>query len=233
MLAGDPKDPWWVPAPLRNEVHSPGRIALSMQKAEPAVQAALRQTAKWLEDAGYRVEEAQPPGLEEAGRLFFTLVVSEGLASREDRAGTSRAIQAYGDGPAKRARRSTVASLKALDYAGYINAFARRAAILRQWMVFFEHYQALLLPVSRVRPFPVDEDQRGDAAMAALLEAQVPMLAASTLGLPGLAVPATLAEGLPVGVQLIGRRYGEELLFAAARAVEERTQVKTPIEPRL
>jgi amidase len=68
--------------------------------------------------------------------------------------------------------------------------------------------------------------------MAMLLEAQVPMLAASTLGLPGLAAPATLADGVPVGVQLIGRRYGEELLLAAARAIEERTAVKTPIEPR-
>src|SRR3954465_1619018 len=139
MLAGDPKDPWWVPVPLRNEVHSPGRVALSMQKAEPAVQAALRQAATWLEDAGYRGEEAEPPALEEAGGLFFglgeggrlvfTLVVSEGLASKEDRAGTSRAIETYGDGPAKRARRSTVASLQPLDYQRYINAFARRAAL--------------------------------------------------------------------------------------------------------
>ncbi|MBW8905787.1 MAG: amidase family protein [Betaproteobacteria bacterium] len=231
-IAGDPRDPWSVSVPLRNDGLSPGRIALSMQKAAPEVQAALRHAAKWLEDAGYRVEEAEPPRLEEAGRLFFTLVVSEGMASKEDRAGTSRAIEAYGDEPAKRARRSTVASLMPLDYAGYINAFARRAAILRQWMVFFERYQALLLPVSRERPFAVDEDQRGDAAMAMLLEAQVPMLAASTLGLPGLTVPATLADGVPVGVQLIGRRYGEELLLAAARAIEERTGVRTPIEPR-
>ena len=231
-IAGDPRDPWSVSVHLRNDGLSPGRIALSMQKAAPEVQAALRHAAKWLEDAGYRVEEAEPPRLEEAGRLFFTLVVSEGMASKEDTAGTSRAIEAYGDEPAKRARRSTVASLKPLDYAGYINAFARRAAILRQWMVFFERYQALLLPVSRERPFAVDEDQRGDAAMAMLLEAQVPMLAASTLGLPGLTVPATLADGVPVGVQLIGRRYGEELLLAAARAIEERTGVRTPIEPR-
>ena len=79
-----------VSVPLRNDGLSPGRIALSMQKAAPEVQAALRHAAKWLEDAGYRVEEAEPPRLEEAGRLFFTLVVSEGMASKEDTAGTSR-----------------------------------------------------------------------------------------------------------------------------------------------
>ena len=233
-LAGDPRDPWWVPVPLRKDVPAPGRIALCMQKGEPAVQAALGQAAKWLEDAGYTVEEAEPPRLEEAGRMFFTLVVSEGLASKEDKAGTSRAIEAYGDEASKRARRSMAASMKALDYEGYVNAWARRASILRQWMLFFERYQALLLPVSRLRPFPIDEDQRGDAAMAALLESNVPLLAASTLGLPGIAAPATLADGVPVGVQLIGRRYGEELLFAAAAAIGERQRVMTgPIDPRL
>ena len=56
-------------------------------------------------------------------------------------------------------------------------------------MVFFERYQLVVMPVSWQRPFPVDEDQKGDAAMAALLRAQVPILACSTLGLPGLAVP--------------------------------------------
>ena len=91
----------------------------------------------------------------------------------------------------------------------------------------------MLLPVSWQRPFPVDEDQRGDAAMAALLGAQVPILAASALGLPGLAVPATLADGVPVGVQLIGGRYTEEILFAAGEAIEARSAVKTPIDPRL
>jgi amidase len=99
-------------------------------------------------------------------------------------------------------------------------------------MLFFERYQVLLLPISWQRPFPVDADQKGDAAMRALLEAQVPILAASVLGLPGLAVPATLAEGIPLGVQLIAGRFGEEVLFAAGAAIEARSAVKTPIDPR-
>ena len=140
--------------------------------------------------------------------------------STDDRAGTTKAIEALGDEPCKRARRSMVASIEPLDYEGYVSALARRAALLRRWMVFFERYQFALLPVSWQRPFPVDEDQKGDAAMAALLRAQVPILACSTLGLPGLACPATLADGVPVGVQLIGPRYGEEMLFAAAAAIE-------------
>jgi amidase len=236
MMQRDPRDPWWVPVPLRDEAPRPGRVALCAgvpgAEVDPAVAAAVRQAGLWLQDAGYEVEEAAPPNLLEAGKLFFTLVVSENAVSKDDRAGTTKAIEALGDEPARRARKSTVASIQALDYEGYVMALARRAALLRQWMLFFERYQVLLLPISWQRPFPVDADQKGDAAMRALLEAQVPILAASVLGLPGLAVPATLAEGIPLGVQLIAGRFGEEVLFAAGAAIEARSAVKTPIDPR-
>jgi len=237
MMGRDARDPWWVPVPLKNETPPKGRVAMCAgipeADVDPAVAAAVKQAGKWLADAGYEVEEVAPPHLHEAGSLFFTLVVSENAVSTDDRAGTTKAIEALGDEACKRARRSTVAAVTPLDYEGYVSALARRAAILRRWMVFFEKYQLVLMPISWQRPFPVDEDQKGDAPVAALLRAQVPILACSTLGLPGLACPATLADGVPVGVQLVGPRYGEELLFAAAEAIEARTSVKTPIEPRL
>ena len=236
MTGRDARDPWWVPVPLRDEAPAKGRVALCSGIPEadidPAVSAAVKQVGKWLADAGYEVEEAAPPHLHEAGSLFFTLVVSENAVSTDDRAGTTKAIEAFGDEACKRARRSMVASIRPLDYEGYVSALARRAALLRRWMAFFERYQFVVMPVSWQRPFPVDEDQKGDAAMAALLRAQVPTLVCSTLGLPGLACPATLADGVPVGVQLVGPRYGEEMLFAAAEAIEARTAVQTPIDPR-
>jgi amidase len=235
MMGRDARDPWWVPVPLQDETPPKGRVAMCAgipeAQVDPAVAAAVKQAGKWLADAGYEVEEAAPPHLHEAGSLFFTMVVSENAVSKDDRAGTTKAIEALGDEPCKRARRSTVAAIRALDYEGYVSALARRAALLRRWMVFFERYQLVLMPISWQRPFPVDEDQKGDAPVAALLRAQVPILACSTLGLPGLACPATLVDGVPVGVQLVGPRYGEEMLFAAAEAIEARTPVKTPIEP--
>ena len=237
MMGRDARDPWSVPVPLKDEVPPKGRVALCAGIAEadvdPAVAAAAKQAGQWLADAGYEVEEVAPPHLHEAGSLFFTLVVSENAVSTDDRAGTTKAIEALGDEACKRARRSMVASIQPLGYEAYVSALARRAALLRRWMVFFERYQFVVMPVSWQRPFPVDEDQKGDVAMAALLRAQVPTLVCSTLGLPGLACPVTLADGVPVGVQLVGPRYGEEMLFAGAEAIEARTTVKTPIDPRL
>jgi amidase len=236
MADGDPRDPWWVPVPFTGKAPPPGRIAvctgLPGSSVDPPVSAAVRQAAQWLADAGYKVEDTSPPYLQEAGDIFFTLIASEGVVSKEDRAGTSKAIEALGDEAVKRARRSIVASVKPLNYEGYIDAFARRAAILRQWMLFFERYQFLVLPTSWRLPFPVDLDQQGDAVMAGLLKSQQPMLVASILGLPGLAAPTGNADRVPVGVQLISGRFQEELLLAAGEVIEARQPPALPIDPK-
>jgi amidase len=231
MAAGDPRDPWWVPGRPGNERPPQAcRVALFAKnpgaEMDPAVSAALRSAAKWLEDAGYRIEEAEPPNFEEIARLFFTLVRSE------ERSTTTSAIDRLGDAQLRKARASTMAYASELDYNGYIMAFSRRAAILREWMQFLERYPLLLLPVSSLRPVPLDYDQEGDAAVARMLTSHHPMLAVSMLGLPGLAVPTGQVDGIPVGVQLVAQRFREDICLAAAEVIEARCPAVTPIEPR-
>jgi amidase len=192
---------------------------------DPAVSSAIMQAARWLEDAGYRIEEAAPPRFEEAARLFFTLVRSE------EKPSTTKAVEQLGDDALRRARASTMAYASELDFEGYVKAFATRAAILRDWMLFFERYPLLLMPVSWQRPFPVDFDQGGDEAVARMLSAHHPMLAVSTLGLPGLSLPTGLADGVPVGVQLVSGRFREEACLVAGEIIEARQPVATPIDP--
>jgi amidase len=57
-------------------------------------------------------------------------------------------------------------------------------------------------------------------------------VAVNNLGLPAVAVPVGIANGLPQGVQVIGPRYREDLCLAAAEAIEEQLGVITPIDPR-
>ena len=73
------------------------------------------------------------------------------------------------------------------------------------------------MPVSWQRPFPVDFDQQGDEAVARMLDAHHPMLAVSTLGLPGLSIPTGLADGVPLGVQLVAGRYRRGVVPARRR----------------
>jgi amidase len=158
--------------------------------------------------------------------LFFTLVRTEESAS------ITRSIETLGDDALRRARASTMAYADVLDFSGYIRAFGRRAAILREWMLFFERYPLLLLPVSCERPFPIDFDQGGDEAVRRMLTAHHPLLAISILGLPGVSVPTGLVDGVPVGVQLTSARFQEMICLAAAEVIAARQPLQLPIEPR-
>lgn len=221
MSTGDSRDPWWVPAPL--DLRQPGdskRVALfcgtSSMKPDPAVLDALLRAAKSLEDAGYTVETAAPPRFEEAAELWLNVLMNEASGSM------GREIERAGDAAIQRAYRSMLTHRSVLDRDGFVQAMAMRTTVLRGWGAFFDRYPVLLMPVSFERPFLIDQDQQGDAAMGGILRAQSPLVSTAILGLPGLSVPVGLADGVPMGVQLVAGRFREDLCLAAGEAIEAR-----------
>ncbi len=221
MSSGDARDPWWVPAPL--DLRRPGdsrRVALfcgtAALQADPAVLEALLRSAKSLEDAGYIVETAAPPRFEEAAELWLDVLMNEAAGSM------GREIERAGDLAIQRAYRSMLTHAATLEKDGFVKAMALRTTILRAWGEFFERYPVLLMPVSFQRPFLVDQDQQGDAVMGDMLRAQSPLVSTAILGLPGLSVPVGLADGAPMGVQLVAGRFREDLCLAAGEAIEAR-----------
>ena len=130
-------------------------------------------------------------------------MTEERAASQKEMAASTSGIENFGDEAVKRARAGPRAFAREFDFDGYIRALARRTTILRQWQIFLERYPLLVMPVSWQRPFVVDADQQGDEAVRRLLEAQFPLLAVSILGLPSLAAPTGLVDGVPIGVQLV------------------------------
>ena len=237
LAAPDPRDPWSVPVPL-GAGGAAGRSraailsSLPGADADPAVTEAVRKAGGWLEDAGHDVEEAAPPRLDEASGLFWPILMAEErAATAAERAASSSGIERYGDEAVKRARASVRAYAGDLDYETYVRALASRTTMLREWYAFFERYPILVMPISWQRPYPIDHDQKGDDAVREMLDAHRPMLAISLLGLPGLSVPVSLADGVPVGVQIASARFGEERLLAAGEVIEARAAMATPIDP--
>ena len=88
----------------------------------------------------------------------------------------------------------------------------------------------LLMPVSTEQPFEHGEDIESDAAAIRLAAAQWSCMALPVLGVPGLSVSAGVYGGLPVGVQLVGARFREDLVLDAGEVIEERAGVPAPIE---
>jgi len=231
MAARDPRDPWWVPAPHEHGgERQPCRVALLRALpgvgCDEAVAEALRKSAAWLEEAGYQVEEVMPPRWTEAAELWALLVLNE------TRFSMLSAIEAHGDGAIRRAAGAMMEVTPTVAFDEFRAALARRSTILREWTLFLERYPIVLTPTSWRKPFPIDADQQGVEAMRRIIEANSPLFVPPILGLPGLSVPTGIAEGLPMGVHLIGSRYDEERLLVAGEVIEARCGRLTPIDPR-
>ena len=117
-----------------------------------------------------------------------------------------------------------------LDGEGYMRAIASRTRLLREWLVFLERYPLILTPVSVTRALEVNCDLKGDDAVKDILGNALRFSSAmSVLGLPVAVTPAGLVGGHPIGVQLIGSRYREDMCLDAAAAIEARVGVMTQV----
>ncbi len=229
MSVGDARDPWWVPAPLSGP-ELPRRVALTVNcqglPADPAVVAAVRQAGAWLADAGYVVEELEPPSLSEAQELWQL------IGNDEARKFMWPTVEQLGDEGVRKSFGWMLAGSAVLDHAAHLRAFARRATLLRHWQMFLQQHPLVLCPVSGEPPFPWGLDVDSQASMQRVIRAQESMFAVPVLGLPALSVPTGMAGPVPMGVQLIGPRFREDLLLDAAEVIEARCPPMTPVDPR-
>jgi amidase len=105
----------------------------------------------------------------------------------------------------------------------------------RIWQVFrelFARFDHLVTPTMAVPPFPVEQNYPETIAgrpMQTYVDWIAPTFVLSLTGLPVASVPCGLdAEGLPVGLQIVGRPRGEEAVLALARVIQEVCPVGPP-----
>lgn len=90
----------------------------------------------------------------------------------------------------------------------------------------------MLSPVWTEPAFRAGDDiADGDGAVRTLRLIRC-VLPGNLLGLPAAVVPAAVADGLPIGVQITGPRFREDLCLDAAVAIEAALGARTPIDPR-
>ena len=103
--------------------------------------------------------------------------------------------------------------------AYYLKAQKARTLLIDEFNKLFETYDALVAPVAPTPAFKLGENTEDPVKMYL---ADVMTVPASLAGLPALSVPAgKTAEGLPVGVQLMGPRKSDALLLALAKEGEK------------
>ena len=228
MAAEDPRDPWWVPAPMEGPVFAK-RVALCVapegMKVAPEVKAALMDAALRLEAAGWQVEDIPIPPMQEAADINAQLWMAE------MRAGAAEMVALENEADSQFVFAQMTARSAEIDINGLLNALKNRATLVRQWQVFLASHPVVLCPVSGELPFTQQQDVQSEAAFEAIMQSQLTQLALPALGLPGLTVATGYAGQTPVGVQLIGARYREDILLEAGEAIEAAGPKIMPSDP--
>jgi amidase len=231
VLAGPSwRDPWSVPAPIRGpKAASPIRVALVVDPAgmgtAKQVQEGVRRAAEVLEDAGYAVDEVEPPSIEVAAKILLSMLNTPDIramwqaGSQMLPADTRRFLSAFYE----------VAGDP--DPVATAQSFCARHSLLRAWGEFQETHPLIVAPIYTDVPFEAGTDLE-DGRVAETIRGMRMAMAVNALGLPAVAVPVGIGEGLPQSVQVIGQRYREDLCLDAAAAIEDRLGILTPIDPK-
>ena len=209
----DARDPDVSPVPLVPEVSSPSfqdlRIAWAPTFPNVSVsrdiRAAIEQLATELASLGCRVEERLPEvNFAEQRELFRELA--------------NLIVQVFQPHPE---------GTPPLTLADYFTALHRRDDFIRAWNRFFDEWDVLLCPITATTAFPhcaTGTPLDVDGEMVEYWKTTAPCGPATLTGHPAVAIPLSQdREGLPIGVQVIGQRWGEERLLAIAKVLVEVT----------
>ncbi|MFZ0766395.1 amidase family protein [Bradyrhizobium sp.] len=229
MSAYDPRDPWWVPAPLEGpSMKKRAALCVNPDGLDPVaeVRAAVVDAGKRLERAGWTVEEVTslPPLKEAAGhqtRLWLGDNYEAQLAAAERE----------GDPGALACLRGNRSKVFPFDADALSKTLTRRATLVREWSLFLEKYAVLVMPVSGELPFPDQLDTRDAASFTRVWHAQLTQIAIPFMGLPGLTVSTGLVGRVPVGVQVVAGRYREDLCLLAGEAIEAGGTPSSVVDP--
>ncbi len=240
MTGADARDPLALEAPSRSFLSAvenpkpPARMGFSpdlgIVPVVPEVAEICAAAAARFAELGCTVEEACPD-FSGAPEIFQTLRAS-GYA-----AGVGRLLGEHRDQLKPEVVWNIEKGMKLS--AGEIGlAEVARGALIRRMGEFFGDFDLLACPVTQVPPFDVDMrymDEINGQKMETYIDWFAITFVLTLTGCPAISLPCGFtADGLPVGLQLIGRPRAEAALLSAAAAAEEMLGIAalSPIDPR-
>ena len=205
---------------------------------EPGVEKAVRGAIQVLEELGADVKETSLPHTRYALAVYYIIAPSEASANLARYDGVKYGYSAKDadsmwdalertrqDGFGPEVKRRIMLGTYALS-AGYYDAYYLKAQkvrtlIRREFDEVFKQFDALVTPTSPTVAFK-QGDRTADPIQMYLSD--ILTIPANIAGIPAISLPGGMANGLPVGLQLMAGHMGEETLFRAAYAFEQATE---------
>jgi aspartyl-tRNA(Asn)/glutamyl-tRNA(Gln) amidotransferase subunit A len=245
MAGYDPKDSTSVDTPVPDyEAALSGDIRglkigipkeYRLDGTPPEIEALWQQGIDWLKQAGAEIRDISLPHTSYALPTYYIIAPAEASSNLARYDGVRYGLRVpgadltemyentRGEGFGAEVKRRVLIGTYVLS-AGYYDAYYNKARqvrslILRDFTEAFEQVDAILTPTAPSEAFAVGDKMDDPIAMYLNDVFTVP---ASLAGLPGISVPAGLsADGLPLGLHLIGRAFDEETMFKIAGVLEE------------
>src|SRR3984885_6769857 len=247
MAGPDPKDTTCVDRPVPDYEKAVGgsvkgmRIGIPKEYRVPGMAAEIetlwQQGVQWLEDAGAQTVDISLPMTKYALPAYYIVAPAEASSNLARYDGVRYGLRVPGRditemyehtraaGFGKEVRRRIMIGTYVLS-AGYYDAYYLRAQKVRTLIkrdfenCFADGIDAILTPTTPSAAFGIGEKGRADPIEMYLND--VFTVTVNMAGLPGISVPSGLdAQGLPLGLQLIGRPFEEETLFALGSVIEQ------------
>jgi aspartyl-tRNA(Asn)/glutamyl-tRNA(Gln) amidotransferase subunit A len=201
---------------------------------DPAVEENFKETVEKLKQEGFAVDEIDLPHYADALAVYYIIQpaeVSSNLSRLDgvrygDRMSDKSVLDMYNETRGqlfgKEVRRRILLGTYVLSHgyydAYYNKAVALRAAIKAELEEAFETYDAIITPTAPTPAFKIGEKANDPVQMYLCDLFTVP---ADIAQVPALSVPSgTTKDGLPIGFQLVGPRFGEDTLFSIGKVIE-------------
>lgn len=182
----------------------------------------VREVINTFEKLGAKLVEVSLPHTQYALAVYYIIQpaeVSSNLARYDSiRFGFPRTK--FGEEAKRRIMLGTYILSAGYYEAYYLKAMQVRTLIKKDFEEVFKKVDVLITPVSPTPPFKLGEKIADPLTMYL---SDIFTVTANLAGIPGLAIPAGFVNNLPVGIQILGPQFTEELLFRVGYAFEQAT----------
>ncbi|MEM6462267.1 MAG: amidase [Pseudomonadota bacterium] len=223
-IAYDPHDPWQAPVPFDGPaLEKPLQVAFTTNtyrfEVHPAIIKALEIARDCLTDAGYEVTEIETPDVCEIGETGYRALMGEmNVLLLED-------IRRHGSAEINRMFDEYFELFPPFERDELIRQMARRSHFIREWNLLLERYPIVLTPFLPTPTYSWNRDADGKEGIMDVLGCGIWSFSMNYMGFPAGIVSSHMHDEMPVAIQVVGRRFREDIILDALEAIETRVGV--------